>query len=154
VLEKRYLPDSGGPGRHRGGLGQVVRIRKLADDGRPAYAGLFPDGVLTRTAGLFGGRPGGAVRGVLLDAAGVVVADYGVGSLVTLERPDQILELRLAGGAGFGDPRERPLETVQHDLDHGYVTPRGVVEDYGRQVTADGRLVRDAGSPPPGEPAP
>jgi 5-oxoprolinase (ATP-hydrolysing)/N-methylhydantoinase A len=142
VVEKRYLPDSGGPGRHRGGLGQVVRVRKLADDGRPAYAGLFPDGVLTRAAGLFGGRPGGAVRGVLLDAAGAVVKDYGVGSLVTLERPDQILELSLAGGAGFGDPRERPLEELQHDLDHGYVTARGILDDYGSSVAPDGRVVR------------
>ena len=140
VVEKRYLPDSGGPGRHRGGLGQVVRVRKLVEDGRPAYAGLFPDGVLTRTSGLFGGRPGGAVRGVLLDAAGTVVTDYGVGSLVPLERPDQILELRLAGGAGYGDPLERAVELIQRDLDHGYVTPRGVAEGYGRSVAADGRV--------------
>ena len=81
------------------------------------------------------------MRGVLLDAAGAVVTDYGVGSLVTLERPDQILELRLAGGAGYGDPLERAVELIQRDLDHGYVTPRAVVEDYGRSVTADGRVV-------------
>jgi 5-oxoprolinase (ATP-hydrolysing)/N-methylhydantoinase A len=147
VLEKRYLPDSGGAGRHRGGLGQVVRVRKLVDDGRPAYAGLFPDGVLTRAAGLFGGRSGGAVRGVLLDGTGAVVADYGVGSLVTLERPDQILELRLAGGAGYGDPRERMPELIQRDLDDGYVTARGVAEDYGRRLTADRRVVPDLPTP-------
>jgi 5-oxoprolinase (ATP-hydrolysing)/N-methylhydantoinase A len=122
-------------------------VRKLADDGRPAYAGLFPDGVLTRTSGLFGGRPGGAVRGVLLDSAGAVATDYGVGSLVALERPDQVLELRLAGGAGYADPRERPLDLVQQDLDHGYVTPRGVAEDYGCEVAPDGSVVR-AGAPP------
>jgi 5-oxoprolinase (ATP-hydrolysing)/N-methylhydantoinase A len=71
-----------------------------------------------------------------------------VGSLVTLERPDQILELSLAGGAGFGDPRERPLAELQHDLDHGYVTARGVAEDYGRAVTSDGRISQ------PGAPSP
>ena len=143
VLEKRYLPDSGGPGRHRGGLGQVVRVRKLADDGRPAYAGLFPDGVLTRTAGLFGGRPGGAVRGVLLDTTGAVVTDYGVGSLVVLERPDQILELRLAGGAGYGDPRRasaraapaRPRPWLRHP-------PRG---RRGLRVRGDARRGRRTG---------
>jgi N-methylhydantoinase B/oxoprolinase/acetone carboxylase alpha subunit len=110
--------------------------------------------VLTRTAGLFGGRPGGAVRGVLLDAAGSVVTDYGVGSLVALERPDQILELRLAGGAGFGEPRERPLEMIQRDLEHGYITPRAVVEDYGHAVIAEGRVVPAADPPTPDDPAP
>jgi N-methylhydantoinase B/oxoprolinase/acetone carboxylase alpha subunit len=90
---------------------------------------------------------------VLLDADGAVVTDYGVGSLVALERPDQILELRLAGGAGFGEPRERPLDMIQHDLDHGYVTPRAVVEDYGHAVTADGRVLRPAGLPPATDPA-
>ena len=35
VVEKTYLADSGGAGKHRGGLGQRVRLRKLADDGLP-----------------------------------------------------------------------------------------------------------------------
>jgi 5-oxoprolinase (ATP-hydrolysing) len=142
VLAKHYVADSGGPGRHRGGLGQVVRVRKLVDDGRPTYAGLYPDGVLTRTPGLHGGGPGGAVRGVLLDAAGQVTHDHGVGGLVALERPDQVLELRLAGGAGYGEPRTRPVARVQRDLDDGYVTPAGACEDYGVTVDADGRVSR------------
>jgi N-methylhydantoinase B/oxoprolinase/acetone carboxylase alpha subunit len=29
VIEKNYVADTGGAGRHRGGLGQVVRVRKL-----------------------------------------------------------------------------------------------------------------------------
>jgi N-methylhydantoinase B/oxoprolinase/acetone carboxylase alpha subunit len=84
---------------------------------------------------------------VLLDASGAVVTDYGVGQLVTLQRPDQVLELRLAGGAGYGDPGERPLELIQHDLDHGYVTPRGVAEDYGGVVASDGRVTRGPDAP-------
>jgi 5-oxoprolinase (ATP-hydrolysing)/N-methylhydantoinase A len=32
VLVKQYVPDTGGPGRHRGGLGQVVRVRKGIGD--------------------------------------------------------------------------------------------------------------------------
>ena len=69
----------------------------------------------------------------------------GSGSLVPSTAADQILELRLAGGAGFGDPRERPLELIQHDLDHGYITARAVVEDYGKAMTADGRVVPATG---------
>jgi 5-oxoprolinase (ATP-hydrolysing)/N-methylhydantoinase A len=109
----------------------VVRVRKLLDDGRPTLASLHPDGVMTRTPGLFGGRPGGAVRGVMLDPAGRVVHDYGIGALVTLSAPNQILELRLAGGAGYGDPLDRPVDEAQRDLDLGYVTAEGAESDYG-----------------------
>ena len=72
---------------------------------------------------------------------------------MTLERPDEVLEVRLAGGAGYGDPRERPLALIRHDLAQGYVTPQGVSEDYGGRVTADGLVVPTAGVPPPDGPA-
>jgi 5-oxoprolinase (ATP-hydrolysing)/N-methylhydantoinase A len=144
VLEKTYVADSGGPGRHRGGLGQRVRVRKLYDDGRPVLAGVHPDGVLRRLPGLFGGQPGGPVRGVLTDASGRVVEDYGSGALVTLTRVDRVLELQLAGGAGYGSPLDRPAGEVEQDLRAGYVTAEGAARDYGCVVGADGRLDLDA----------
>src|SRR5262249_690491 len=104
VLEKGLVADTGGAGRHRGGLGPLVRVRTLLGGGLALLARLRPDGVLPRTPGPFGGRPGGPVRGVMLDRAGEVVHDYGIGALVTLAAADQVLELRLAGGAGYGDP--------------------------------------------------
>src|SRR5262249_38563050 len=140
VLAKGYVADSGGAGRHRGGLGQVVRVRKLLDDGLPTLASLHPDGVLTRTPGLFGGQPGGPVRGVMLNAAGEVVRDYGIGGLVTLWSTDEILELRLAGGAGYGDPLDRPIDEVQRDLDDGYITAEGAEREYGCVVGSDRRI--------------
>jgi 5-oxoprolinase (ATP-hydrolysing)/N-methylhydantoinase A len=139
VLEKGLVADTGGAGRCRGGLGQVVRVRKLLDDGLATLASLHPDGVLTRTPGLFGGRPGGPVRGVMLDGAGEVVHDYGIGALVTLAAADQVLELRLAGGAGYGDPLDRPVDEVQRDLDLGYITAEGAERDYGC-VRGDGGI--------------
>ena len=45
VLEKAYLPDSGGAGEHRGGLGQRVRLRKLHDDGMTTLVSVYPEGV-------------------------------------------------------------------------------------------------------------
>ena len=59
VLEKAFTADSGGPGRQRGGLGQVISARKLENDGKPCQVGLYPMGVLRQVPGLFGGRPGG-----------------------------------------------------------------------------------------------
>ena len=50
---------------------------------------------------------------------------------------DQIIELQLAGGAGFGDPLARPLTLVERDLANGYITTAGAAEDYGCVVTAD-----------------
>jgi N-methylhydantoinase A/oxoprolinase/acetone carboxylase beta subunit/N-methylhydantoinase B/oxoprolinase/acetone carboxylase alpha subunit len=140
VLTKNYVSDTGGPGRHRGGLGQLVRLRKLHDDRRPVLAGLHPDGVLTRTVGLFGGREGGPVRGLTRTPTGEIVVDHGIGGLVTLTRTDEILEVQLAGGSGYGDPLTRPIEDVQRDLDHGYVSPAGAEAGYGCVVGPDGQV--------------
>ena len=140
VLEKSYLADSAGPGRQRGGLGQIVRARKLFDDGRPAQVGLYPNGVLVQTAGLFGGRsgtlPSAAVRNTRSDDEEGV----GIGALVTLTSVDEIAELRLAGGSGFGNPLQRPLEAVQRDLNGGYVTPQAARAKYGCIVGTKGLI--------------
>ncbi|MGP1394201.1 MAG: hydantoinase B/oxoprolinase family protein [Inquilinaceae bacterium] len=122
VEEKTFVPDSGGPGRHRGGLGQRVVFRKLADDGRTTLASVFPEGVNNPIPGLFGGLPGGGSRGRVLDADGAEILDCGTGRLVELTAPGQRVELMLGGGAGFGDPAERDPALVARDLRLGYVT--------------------------------
>ena len=143
VIEKAFIADSGGPGRRRGGLGQVISARKLDDDGKGCQVGLYPMGVLKPVQGLFGGRPGGRSGGTVGRFDGAT-RDVGVGALSVLESPDEYAELRVAGGSGFGEPVERPFEAVQRDLDAGYVTPEGAERDYGCVVGADGRLDRTA----------
>jgi len=143
VLEKAFVTDSGGPGRQRGGLGQVISARKLDDDGKPCQVGLYPMGVLRPVPGLFGGQPGGRASG-RVSRPGGEVHDVGVGALSVLEAPDEYAELRVAGGSGFGDPLERPFEAVQRDLDAGYVTAEGARRDYGCVVGADGLIDRTA----------
>jgi N-methylhydantoinase B/oxoprolinase/acetone carboxylase alpha subunit len=64
----------------------------------------------------------------------------GIGALAILASPNDIAELDLAGGSGYGDPLVRPLEAVQSDLDGGYVTPEGARRDYGCVVGDDGRI--------------
>ncbi|MBV9054377.1 MAG: hydantoinase B/oxoprolinase family protein, partial [Hyphomicrobiales bacterium] len=125
VLEKTLIVDSGGAGRERGGLGTRVRIRKLYDDGLPTLFSVYPEGVDMAPEGLFGGEPGGAARGVVLDRNGKVVHDCGTGELVTLTTTDRVVEVCLAGGAGFGEPRERVKARVDADVADGYVSARG-----------------------------
>ena len=140
VMEKAFVPDSGGAGEHRGGLAQRVRLRKRDDDGLPMLVSVYPEGVGLNIAGLHGGQPGLSARGVVQDANGQVVHDCGAGELVTLQRTDEFVVLTLAGGSGYGDPGARSPSAVAHDVAMGWITPQGAARDYGQ---ADGAPVQD-----------
>jgi 5-oxoprolinase (ATP-hydrolysing)/N-methylhydantoinase A len=144
VLEKTFAADSGGAGRTRGGLGSRLRLRKLEDDGLSLLAAVYPEGYGVEQPGLFGGRSGCKAEGRVLDARGGVIENCGAGRIVTISAPDAVVDVQLAGGSGFGDPRERPLEKIEEDLLHGYVTAEGAARDYGIVLTADGRVDREA----------
>ncbi len=137
---KELIADSGGPGRHRGGLGQRVRVRKLYDDGQPAFIGLHPQGIEVETPGLFGGRPGRRAD-IRLEEDGLVRDHAELGGLAELRRPGQVLTIELAGGSGYGDPAERSAKEIRRDLEEEFVTPAGLA-DYGRRP--DGADVRDS----------
>jgi 5-oxoprolinase (ATP-hydrolysing)/N-methylhydantoinase A len=113
-----------------------VRLRKLADDGLTTLVSVYPEGVSNPPDGLYGGAPGAVARGVVRDAAGAVVKDCGTGELVQVTRADEIVEVVLAGGAGFGPPGERARDALARDLANGTVTPEGVRRDYGQDPAA------------------
>jgi 5-oxoprolinase (ATP-hydrolysing)/N-methylhydantoinase A len=133
VVEKSYIKDSGGAGRHRGGLGQRVRLRKLSDDGLPTLVSLYPEGVNNPISGLFGGSAGGGASGKVIDDQGHVLRDVGTGELVQVTHPHEIVELVLAGGAGYGAPAERSRDAVARDVALGLVSPEAAKRDYGMQ---------------------
>ena len=143
VIEKAFLPDSGGPGRKRGGLAQMVATRKLSDDSEACHVGLYPNAVMASMDGLFGGKPGRPGAAWITDGDGTKT-DLGVGALARFTRTDQRGDLVLAGGSGFGDPWTRSYDEVQRDLDEGYVTTTGARDDYGCVVDQNGRIDRDA----------
>lgn len=143
VLEKALMVDSGGAGRKRGGLGQVISARKLDDDGRACQVGIYPNGVLAQVQGLFGGKAGTPSAG-LVGTFGETPRNVGVGALSKLMSTREYAELRISGGSGFGDPLTRSFDEVQSDLDEGYVTREGAQRDYGCVVGADGRIDRVA----------
>ena len=77
---------------------------------------------------------------VLRDASGAVILDCGTGQLVSTTSDQEIVEVCLSGGSGFGSAYERPLAAIARDLAEGYVTPEAAVRDYGVVVGADGKL--------------
>jgi len=142
IVEKReLLPDSGGPGRMKGGLGKRV-VFKVPDD---AYAptglvnlGMQSGRYLYPPEGLFGGRPGARAR---FSVSGKDGNPYGLtqlsrGDVVTIEAP---------GGGGYGDPLERDPEMVETDVADGYVTIEAARGEYGVVIDkATGRVDGEA----------
>jgi 5-oxoprolinase (ATP-hydrolysing) len=133
---KELIPDSGGPGRHRGGLGQRVRVRKLHDDGQRALMGVHPQGMVVATPGLFGGQPGQRAY-VKVEEPGRVREGLELHGLAEVDRADQVVTVEIGGGSGYGNPLERPVAEVAADLAEGLITPEGA-RVYGVTVTADG----------------
>ena len=140
VLIRQYVSNSGGAGRYRGGLGQLIQCRKLYDDGTVTDVRLYPIGVGIDTPGLFKGKSGGPTWARILDSKGSQLNDLGVGGMFSLRSTEHIADLLLAGGSGYGDPLDRPYREVQRDLDGEYVTPEGAERDYGCIVDPDGRI--------------
>jgi N-methylhydantoinase B len=115
LIERKALrEDSGGAGKYRGGLGQVIAFRGRTD--APFTVSVLCDRTRRPAAGFLGGQPG-ALGEVLIDGvrpenpkAELVVA---AGTLV---------EVRLPGGGGYGSPEDRDRDLVAADLREGYVT--------------------------------
>jgi 5-oxoprolinase (ATP-hydrolysing)/N-methylhydantoinase A len=142
VEMKELLADSAGPGRHRGGLGQRVQMRKLFDDDRAVLVTWPLQGILKEISGLAGGRSG-SLTNLIVEEGEARVEGHAVGSLVELRRSAQLATADLPGGSGFGDSRERPLELVQADFDEGYLTAEGLAA-YGCRLDASGRVQRSS----------
>ena len=121
VEYRRLLPDSGGPGASRGGLGQEVTIRN--DTGN--LLTVFPMASRTEfpAVGLLGGQPG-TLREFRVN--GTAVHPKGRYELA----PGDRVTLVEAGGGGIGDPQQRPAELLGQDLKSGFVTTAGAQRDY------------------------
>ena len=119
---KRIIPDSGGPGRFRGGASQEVAVRILAHE--PVTAALMTDRVKFPARGRDGGLPG--TRG-LVKVNGEDVHP----KLQRTLRYGDLLVLRTPGGGGSGDPLEREGWRVSRDIEDGYVTREAAVRHYG-----------------------
>ena len=141
LLTLRYglARDSGGAGRHRGGLGTERTIRVMAPE--ITFSALF-DRCKLAGPGLFGGHEGGR-SALMVKLAGASEFRtfqqlFGVRSPtkftnVLLHRGDE-LYYRAPGGAGFGPPAERDPALVRADVLEGYLSPEAALRDYGVQT--------------------
>ena len=117
VWRKEYLPDSGGAGRQRGGLGQVIEISH-GDDAPFAVSKMF-DRIQHPARGRDGGAQGTPGR-VYLKRGDVETELRGKGRDTV--PPGATLVMETPGGGGIGPPGERDPDRVEADRLAGFVS--------------------------------
>jgi len=130
VVERLGLAvDSGGPGRHRGGLGYDKHIRMLRDCNFMSIA----DRSLLACWGVRGGKAGRPFS-VVVDPGGP--NERTVDALADAEpvRAGEVIRIRTTGGGGWGDPLDRPYDEVLTDIAWGKVSIEGAWADYAVRV--------------------
>jgi N-methylhydantoinase B len=141
-----YAPDSGGPGRHRGGLGVDVHYRAVTD----LWVTMPWERMKTPPWGLHGGREARANSYQLRQADGTRSGE--MRKLTGLHIPaGAVLELSTGGGGGLGPPGERDTEAVLADVREGYVSEEAARRDYPHAFrsanVSEGQSTSAAGTP-------
>jgi N-methylhydantoinase B len=128
------IPDSGGAGKWRGGLGFAREYRILADEVRFS---MRTDKHSVAPWGSNGGADGGK--------GGCIVNPESQGEKRLPSRfgdyrlsNNDLLRLERPGGGGLGNPFERPEERVLDDVSQGYVSMDRARADYGVVLDATG----------------
>jgi N-methylhydantoinase B len=118
------IPDSGGPGRFRGGLSFRRSYEMLAD----GMVIRRYDRAKCPPQGIDGGHDGKASRFVI--RAGTPEAEETPASgRFDLKAGDRFF-LESAGGGGYGPPDERDKARIARDIEEGYVTDEAAGRDY------------------------
>jgi N-methylhydantoinase B len=127
------IPDSGGPGRHRGGLGVETVVQALTD----FNVNTSIERAVCLPWGLEGGLEGTGNE-MLLRRGGVVDTDVPNAKVYRAKvTAGDAFILRSGGGGGFGSPLERPAQDVQHDVRQGYVSLEAAHDYYGVVLDPD-----------------
>jgi N-methylhydantoinase B len=120
IRQYDFRPDSFGPGRHRGGTGIIRSYQALSDD---VTVTVLADRGRNRPQGLFGGGPGartnvtlykrtrGKTRKIRLPVKITVVLQNG-----------DVIEIKTAGGGGYGKPRKRERSAIKEDVENAIDT--------------------------------
>ncbi len=131
VLRYGFVPNSGGPGRYRGGLAMTREIRLLDGD---ATLTLRSDRQRFRPYGLAGGEPG-APSGSTLETAGGERLELKTKFTRPIHAGETFRHVQ-AGAGGYGDPRLRDPERVATDVRDEKIDVEHARQAYGVVVDA------------------
>ena len=133
---KEFRAGSGGAGKWRGGLGQVMEVG--GRDNIPFAVLAMFDRVSVPPKGRDRGTAGGA--GKVRLGSGPLLRSKGQQTIPAGDR----LTLEMPGGGGYGDPLEREPDLVALDVANGLITTKAAETDYGVVIGPDGQAERAA----------
>lgn len=133
-------PNSGGAGKHRGGLGAVYEIELLEEN---ADVFLFGERGKFAPPGVLGGEPAAMNSFTYQQDDGDHIPPM-VSKMVGIKiKKGQHLHLETPGGGGYGAPTERDPQAVMRDIALGYVDEASATQDYSIVLDSDGGLDLD-----------
>ncbi|CAN5489551.1 hypothetical protein BH09VER1_BH09VER1_51670 [soil metagenome] len=132
ILRYGYVPDSGGPGRNRGGIALMREYRLLADE---AVFTLRSDRRLHPPYGIQGGKCGTPSWTVLNPGPDQEILPVLPLEKSDLKKGDRILYIQ-SGGGGYGNPLERDPLAVFADVLDEKLTIGYASREYGVVISA------------------
>ena len=156
TLWRREVPDSGGPGRHRGGLGASIAITPHGTSLPMGLVLASAGKAVAQNSGLCGGHPGNSGLDVVARqsrVADLLASGHMPSELAeisdTLEpgqnyassylAPGEVFSMTWQGGGGYGDPLTRDPAAVAHDVAEQKITIGAARSVYG-VIVADGAV--------------
>jgi N-methylhydantoinase B len=136
----RLVPDSGGAGRWRGGLGVEMALRMMG----AAELSVRGDRIGLPPPGAQGGAPGGAGFFAVIRTDGSEELLRPKQQHVLLFAGD-VFVMRTSGGGGLGDPTTRDPERVADDVRDGRVSPQAAASVYEVILDGSGQASRGLG---------
>lgn len=137
VLRYAINPDTGGPGRWRGGCGLIREIEVLAPE---AMISMRIDSVENPPWGVAGGLNAGTGRCIINPGRPDerIIRPLSDGNMV---KYGDVVRIETGGGGGFGHPFDREPERVFADVRNAVVSRQSAERDYGVVLTPDGTVV-------------
>lgn len=125
---RRYgvVPDSGGPGRFRGGLGILMEFQVFAPN--TLVTARNRDRTRFASWGLEGGRPGRTSR--FIRNPGTAGEEQLDNTDVVVCRPGDVIRLEGNGAGGYGFAEDRDVAVVEEDVRCGRVSVASARDDY------------------------
>jgi N-methylhydantoinase B len=121
-----FVPDSGGAGKYRGGLGLRRVVRPVGHTMTFSGQG---ERFVNRPWGLFGGGSGGTGQFTRLSGGAEVPLPTKPANLEV--KPSEAIVVETPGAGGYGKPSERDKAAIQNDFVSGKFSRGFIKEHYG-----------------------